>query len=232
MRKKIVGYLVVLLLCFVLFSDFQTGHAAQKTKISQKTLTLTVGKSKKISLKNTKKKKKVRWSSSKRSVATVSRKGKVTAKKAGVAVIKAKLGKRSYYCRVKVKKAAIKKKVKNQMESRYITLRTGNQEFRIKLYDNKTAEAFLKLLPLTITMDELNGNEKYFFMDKNLPSAEQSVDSIKNGDFMLFGSDCIVLFYKDFKSSYNYTKIGYIEDNEGFQRALGSGKVQVSFRRE
>jgi len=46
--------------------------------------------------------KKPKWSSSKKSVATVSKKGKVVAKKAGSATITAKIGKKKYKCKVKV----------------------------------------------------------------------------------------------------------------------------------
>ncbi|MCM1232936.1 MAG: Ig-like domain-containing protein [Ruminococcus flavefaciens] len=47
--------------------------------------------------------KKPKWSSSKKSVATVTSKGKIKAKKKGNAVITAKLGKKNYKCKVKVK---------------------------------------------------------------------------------------------------------------------------------
>ena len=48
-------------------------------------------------------KKKVKWSSTKKSVATVNKKGVVTAKKKGTAYIKAKVGKKTYKCKVTVK---------------------------------------------------------------------------------------------------------------------------------
>lgn len=70
-------------------------------KLSKKSMTLTVGQSKTLKLKGTKKK--VKWSSNKKSVATVSSKGKVTAKKAGTAKITAKVGKKKYTCKITVK---------------------------------------------------------------------------------------------------------------------------------
>lgn len=48
--------------------------------------------------------KKVKWSSSRKSIATVSSKGKVTAKKPGTAVITAKVGKKKLTCKITVKK--------------------------------------------------------------------------------------------------------------------------------
>ena len=52
------------------------------------------------------------------------------------------------------------------------------------------------------------------------------------GDFMLYGSDCLVLFYKNFSSSYSYTRLGYIEDTAGFAKAVGNGSVFISFEYE
>ena len=72
-----------------------------KVKLNKTRLTLRVGKTYKLKLKNNKKK--IKWSSSKKKVATVSKKGKVKAKKAGTARITAKVGKKKYVCKVTVK---------------------------------------------------------------------------------------------------------------------------------
>jgi hypothetical protein len=46
---------------------------------------------------------------------------------------------------------------------------------------------------------------------------------------MLFGSDCLVLFYESFSTSYSYTKIGYIDDPNELENAIGSGNIQITF---
>lgn len=74
---------------------------AAKIKISSKKVTLIKGQSKTLKVKGTKKR--ARWSSSKKSVASVSKKGKVTAKKKGTATITAKIGRKKYKCKVKVR---------------------------------------------------------------------------------------------------------------------------------
>src|SRR4051812_15943954 len=47
-------------------------------------------------------------------------------------------------------------------------IKIGNSRFTATLYDNATITAFRSLLPLTISMVELNGNEKYADLPRNL----------------------------------------------------------------
>lgn len=70
------------------------------TKISKGKATLIKGQTTTLKISGTKKK--AKWSSSKKSVATVSSKGKVTAKKKGTATITAKIGNKKYTCKVTV----------------------------------------------------------------------------------------------------------------------------------
>ena len=94
--KKSCKLLTVFLLAVALsiLGNLNTVEAKSKVKISNSKITLIVGQSKTLKVKGTKKKPK--WSSSKKSVATVSKKGKVVAKKAGNATIIAKIGKKKY----------------------------------------------------------------------------------------------------------------------------------------
>lgn len=81
-----------------------TAQAAQrKITLNRTQATLTTGTTLQLKLKNLPKAKKVQWTSSNRKVAIVSGKGKVTAKKIGIARITAKVGKKEYVCSVKVK---------------------------------------------------------------------------------------------------------------------------------
>ncbi|MEI0611940.1 cyclophilin-like fold protein [Brachyspira pilosicoli] len=111
----------------------------------------------------------------------------------------------------------------------YVNLRINNKEYKLILYDNDTARDFLKMLPLTITMNDLNSNEKYYNLSSTLTTKSERVGSIKRGDFMLYGNNCLVLFYESFSTSYSYTKIGYIENTDGLKDSLGRGSIAITF---
>lgn len=110
-----------------------------------------------------------------------------------------------------------------------IIITANGREFTAALYDNETANALKKRLPLTLEMSELNGNEKYYYLPEGLPTNSSKPSMIHAGDIMLFGSDCLVIFYENFKTSYSYTPIGKINDPDGLAAALGGGGVTVSF---
>lgn len=101
----------------------------------------------------------------------------------------------------------------------------NDKEYNIELEDNETVEYLISLLPIELKMKELNGNEKYYYFDKSLPSSAQRIGRIEKGDLMLYGDDCLVLFYKSFDTSYSYTKIGHIDNLFG----LGDMDVEVKF---
>lgn len=101
-------HIVLVLLAFCIISVFSSMflqadvHAANtKTGLNQTKLTLNTGK--KYTLKLSGISGKVKWTTSKKSVATVSSKGVVTAKKKGTATITARAGSKKYTCRVTVK---------------------------------------------------------------------------------------------------------------------------------
>ena len=110
-----------------------------------------------------------------------------------------------------------------------INIIIGSKTFTATLADSETGEAFAALLPLTITMNELNGNEKYHYLSTSLPTATYQPGTIHAGDLMLYGNNCVVLFYETFNSSYSYTRIGAIDTPSGLASALGSGDVSVRF---
>ena len=110
-----------------------------------------------------------------------------------------------------------------------LNITIGANTFTATLYNNPTVTAFKTRLPLTIKMTELNGNEKYFDLPDNLPAKASNPGTIQTGDLMLYGSNTLVLFYKSFSTSYNYTRLARIDNPSGLAAALGSGNITVKF---
>ena len=117
----------------------------------------------------------------------------------------------------------------NNLGPAQITLTIGEKTFIAPLADNATASAFASKLPLTLDMDELSNNEKYHYLSEDLPSNPSKVSVITAGELMLYGSNCVVLFYENLQTRYSYTKIGSLRDISGLSEALGSGSVQITF---
>lgn len=108
----------------------------------------------------------------------------------------------------------------------------GTSVFTATFYDNATATAFKSMLPITINMNELNGNEKYYYFSNTLSTNASPGGTIQNGDLMLYGNNCLVLFYEGFNTSYSYSRIGKITNTTGLVNALGGGNVEVKFEME
>lgn len=99
--KRSVLAVVFLLAMAVLCIPAEKAEA-KAPKLSRTKLSMTVGQKKTLKVKNTKKK--VKWKSSDAKVIKVSKKGVLTARKAGKATIKAVVGKKTLKCKVTVKK--------------------------------------------------------------------------------------------------------------------------------
>ena len=103
----------------------------------------------------------------------------------------------------------------------------NNEEYIINFEDNETAKSFINYLPIELNMSELNGNEKYVYLDTSIPTDASNPKIINTGDVMLYGDNCLVIFYKSFNTSYSYTKIGHIENLPN----LGNGSITVKFEK-
>ena len=103
----------------------------------------------------------------------------------------------------------------------------NNKNYEATLEQNKTTEQFVNMLPQEFNMNELNGNEKYVYLDTALPTNSYNPKHIEAGDIMLYGDNCLVVFYKSFDTSYSYTKIGHIENIED----LGSKNITIKFEK-
>ena len=103
MKRILTIVLTLALIVTMMPMNLTNVNARTTTRLSSKKIVLQVGKTKKLKVKNKPAGVKVTWKSSKKKVATVSKKGKVKAKKAGKTTITAKVGKKKYKCRVIVR---------------------------------------------------------------------------------------------------------------------------------
>lgn len=117
-------------------------------------------------------------------------------------------------------------------EEMKIKITVNQSEFWIIPENNAASQAFISQLPLEINMEDVNGNEKFFLFDQIFPTEEIRPGQIQSGDLMLYGDSGLVLFYKDFISSYSYTRLGKMENTTGLEQVLGRGTTKVVFEVE
>ena len=109
-----------------------------------------------------------------------------------------------------------------------IELKINGKTFSAQIEDTETGRAFCDLLPMTLNMTELNGNEKYHYLLSGLPTNAQYCSTINAGDLMLYGNSCVVLFYGN-AGGYSYTRLGKLSSTQGLAEAVGTGNVSVTF---
>lgn len=83
---------------------------------------------------------------------------------------------------------------------------------------------------MTLEMNELNGNEKYFDLPVSLPAEARNPHSIRAGRSDALRRQLPGAVYESFSTSYEYTPLGFLEDPAGLGEALGSGSAEVSFQ--
>lgn len=108
----------------------------------------------------------------------------------------------------------------------------GSTTYIVSLENNPSARALKAMLPITLDMKELNGNEKYSDLPASLPVDPANPGTIRSGDLMLYGDRVLVLFYETFSTSYRYTKLGRIETAAGLAAAVGAGEVKIALELE
>ena len=123
-------------------------------------------------------------------------------------------------CIIKNKQNNIKESDTNMSNIKVII---KDKTYTLNLENNTTVDEFINLLPKEYNMSDLNDNEKYTYLDKSLTTNEYNPKHIEQGDVMLFGNNCLVIFYKSFDTTYSYTKIGHIDNLDN----LESGNIKV-----
>ena len=119
------------------------------------------------------------------------------------------------------------KNEKSDLKMTEIKAKIHDKTYKLNLENNQTVEEFIKTLPQEYMMNELNGNEKYVYINESLTTNIYQPKKIEKGDVMLYGDNCLVIFYESFETNYRYTKIGHIDNLPD----LGKENIKISFEK-
>lgn len=108
-------------------------------------------------------------------------------------------------------------------------VQVGDSIFTAALENNAAVHALVEMMekePVVIRMSDYSGFEKVGALGKSLPT-DNSRTTTEAGDIVLYQGNQIVMFYGS--NAWSYTRLGRVEDLTGWEDALGSGDVTVTF---
>ena len=110
-----------------------------------------------------------------------------------------------------------------------LNVQVGGQSFLASFEENAAVDAFIEMMeqaPVVIEMRDYSCFEKVGSLGQSLPTSD-SQTTTQAGDIVLYNGNQIVIFYGS--NSWSYTRLGKIDDLTGWEDALGSGDVTVTF---
>lgn len=125
--------------------------------------------------------------------------------------------------------------IQNNTEENTVTnmnVQVGDVVFSATLEENEAVSALVEMMrenPVVIQMSDYSGFEKVGSLGTSLP-ASNSQTTTQAGDIVLYNGNQIVIFYGS--NSWSYTRLGHIDNLTGWEEALGSGDVTVTFSLE
>ncbi len=115
---------------------------------------------------------------------------------------------------------------------RKMNVQVGDAVFSATLENNEAVSEWMAMMqesPVVVEMSDYSGFEKVGSLGRSL-TASNSQTTTQAGDIVLYNGNQIVIFYGS--NSWSYTRLGYIDDLTGWEDALGSGDVTVTFSLE
>lgn len=109
-----------------------------------------------------------------------------------------------------------------------LLLQIGDANFFATLEENAAVEALLAWLeegPQRLVLRDYAGFEKVGPLGRRLPAHDRQTHTAP-GDIVLYSGDQLVLFYGP--NSWRYTRIGRVEQLDGWKEALGRGDIAVT----
>ncbi|MCD8050568.1 MAG: hypothetical protein LUE89_02675 [Clostridiales bacterium] len=114
-------------------------------------------------------------------------------------------------------------------ETLNMKVQIGDSVFTATLEENESVNALIEMMeeaPVVIEMSDYSGFEKVGPLGTSLPTSN-SQTTTQAGDIVLYNGNQIVIFYGF--NSWSYTRLGHVDDLTGWEEALGSGDVTVTF---
>ncbi|MGI6009976.1 MAG: cyclophilin-like fold protein [Ruminococcus sp.] len=127
---------------------------------------------------------------------------------------------------------AKRRQVKEKNSEMQMNVQVGGSTFTAALENNEAVDALVEMMEqgsVTIQMSDYSGFEKVGPLGTSLPASNQQTTT-QAGDIVLYQGNQIVIFYGS--NSWSYTRLGHIKDLTGWEEALGSGDVTVTFSLE
>ena len=122
--------------------------------------------------------------------------------------------------------------VEEENSEMQMNVQVGSSTFTATLEENEAVDALVEMMeqgPVTIQMSDYSGFEKVGPLGTSLPTSNQQTTT-QAGDIVLYQGNQIVMFYGS--NSWSYTRLGHIDDLTGWEEAVGSGDVTVTFSLE
>ena len=122
--------------------------------------------------------------------------------------------------------------VEEENSKMQMNVQIGGSNFTATLEENEAVDALVNMMeqgPVTIQMSDYSGFEKVGPLGTSLPASNRQTTT-QAGDIVLYQGNQIVMFYGS--NSWSYTRLGHIDDLTGWEEALGSGDVTVTFSLE
>lgn len=113
-----------------------------------------------------------------------------------------------------------------------MNVQVGGAVFSATLENNEAVSELVAMMqesPVVIEMGDYSGFEKVGALGRSLTTSNNQTTT-HAGDIVLYNGNQIVIFYGS--NSWSYTRLGHIDDLTGWEDALGSGDVTVTFSLE
>lgn len=226
MKKK----LICLFLAFTMMFSTVTVSAKSKVKLNKSSITIIKGKTYKLKIKGTKKK--AKWSSKNKKIATVTKSGKVKTKKAGTTYIYARIGKKKLKCKTTVKNNTFDYNSKNYQISYkgHKIVKTYNDDNKSKYalllrftFKNKSKKSicFVDATQFDSYQSSISVSPDFEYRPDNV-EVENSITDIKNN------SKLDVSYYTILKNNKKPITIKmYVFDNGGNMVYVGKKTIKL-----